>query len=111
MDQEWCAVVKSLLDLLFQGTIALGGLSPNELALSEGLLHNAVKKNSRLMVESLLRYRPDSAAEDRNDFLFRPDVPGPSKITPLHVVASTNGAESVLSCLMFRINLMSDQSI
>ncbi|ONK78764.1 uncharacterized protein A4U43_C02F22170 [Asparagus officinalis] len=99
MDQEWCAVVKSLLDLLFQGTIALGGLSPNELALSEGLLHNAVRKNSRLMVESLLRYKPDSAAEDRNDFLFRPDVPGPSKITPLHVVASTNGAESVLDAL------------
>ena len=100
MDQEWCAVVKDLLDHLFRGTIDLSGVSPNEFVLSEGLLHAAVRKNCRSMVEFLLRYRCDAAArEDCNSFLFRPDVPGPSNITPLHVAASVSGSESVLDAL------------
>lgn len=97
MDQEWCAVVRSLLDLLFHKTINVG-VSPHELALSEGLLHRAVRKNCRSLVEFLLRYKPDSA-KDSNSFIFRPDMPGPSSLTPLHVVASVSGAESVLSAL------------
>lgn len=100
MDWEWCAVVKNLLDILFQGTIDTGSSSPKELALSECLLHTAVRKKCRPMVEFLLRYRPEITAKgDIDSFLFRPDVFGPSNITPLHVVATVSGADNILDAL------------
>lgn len=101
MDQEWCAVVRKLLDLLFQGIVELGEHSPDELALSECMLHNAVRKNCKPLVELLLRYRTDTAAkEGRGSYLFRPDVSGPSNITPLHIAASMSGTESVVDALL-----------
>ncbi|KAJ6819290.1 squamosa promoter-binding-like protein 12 [Iris pallida] len=102
MEQEWCAVVKKLLNILFEGIVDLGGLTPSELALSEELLHLAVRKNCKSMVELLLRYRPDAASEETGsrNFLFRPDMIGPSNLTPLHIAASISGAEGVLDALL-----------
>ncbi|GAB4859020.1 hypothetical protein Ancab_010489 [Ancistrocladus abbreviatus] len=60
MVNEWCAVVKKLLDILLNGTVDVGGHPSAEDALQEmGLLHCAVRRNSRPMVESLLRYVPE----------------------------------------------------
>jgi len=102
MDREWCAVVKKLLDILYQGIVDLGGCTPSELALSENLLHFAVKKNCKLMVKFLLTYKPDTVLDETTTdcFLFRPDMLGPSDMTPLHVAASVSGAEGVLDALI-----------
>ncbi|URD90387.1 Squamosa promoter-binding-like protein [Musa troglodytarum] len=101
MCREWSAVVKKLLDILFSGTVDADRQSPTELALSENLLHSAVQMNSRPMVELLLRYVPVKASKetDLDCFLFRPDMLGPLGITPLHIAASNNGAESILDAL------------
>ncbi|XP_008810336.2 squamosa promoter-binding-like protein 6 [Phoenix dactylifera] len=101
MDREWCAVVKKLLDILFNGTVDVGGRSPVELALSENLLHTAVRKNCKAMVELLLRYIPDKMSKETSydRFLFRPDIVGPSNITPLHIAAASSGADDILDAL------------
>ncbi|PKA51525.1 Squamosa promoter-binding-like protein 12 [Apostasia shenzhenica] len=100
MDYQWCAVIKKLLDILFDRIIDLGGLPPFEAVLSEELLHKAVRKNSRTMVQFLLAYRPCKATQlTRESNLFRPDMHGLSKITPLHVAATMVEAESVLDAL------------
>ncbi|KAA8527982.1 hypothetical protein F0562_035149 [Nyssa sinensis] len=110
IDHDWCAVVKKLLDILFNGTVDAGEHSSVELALLDlGLPHRAVRRNCRSMVEVLLRYVPDGVPDksgsaqkqrvDGDNFLFRPDVTGPGGLTPLHIAASRDGSESVLDAL------------
>ncbi|RLM93962.1 hypothetical protein C2845_PM08G10800 [Panicum miliaceum] len=101
---EWCAVVKKLLNTMFQGDIDLDVPSPVEFALGENLLVSAVNKRSKPLVQFLLRYRtrnyaPDSGAIDPVQFLFTPDMTGPSNITPLHIAATISDATSVLDAL------------
>jgi len=102
IDQEWCAVVKKLLNTMFRGDIDVS--SPIEFALGENLLVTAVNKRSKPLVQFLLRYRtrnyaPDNRAIDPVQFLFTPDMTGPSNITPLHIAATISDATSVLDAL------------
>lgn len=109
LDHGWCAVVKRLLEILFGGTVDAGEHSSVELAVSEiGLLHRAVRKNCKQMVEALLNYYPEnivdkSESDQRQTFegpyIFRPDVVGPGGLTPLHIAASKDGSESVMDAL------------
>lgn len=112
MDHDWCAVVKKLLGILCDGTVDLEDHSSVEFALSDMcLLHRAVQRNCRPMVELLLRYVPDKVVDkpgseqksqvDGNNygFIFKPNVAGPAGLTPLHVAASREGSESVLDAL------------
>ncbi|KAK8704114.1 hypothetical protein V6N13_047747 [Hibiscus sabdariffa] len=112
MDHDWCAVVKKLLGILFDGTVGLGEHSSTELALLDMcLLHRAVRRNCRPMVELLLRYVPNKSLEkpgseqkpqvDGNEygFMFKPNVAGPAGLTPLHLAASREGCENVLDAL------------
>uniref|UniRef100_A0A803M795 Uncharacterized protein n=1 Tax=Chenopodium quinoa TaxID=63459 RepID=A0A803M795_CHEQI len=65
MDHDWCANVKKLLDILFAGSVGSGEHSSLKVALSEmGILHRAVRRNSRPMVEFLLRYAPLNVSEE-----------------------------------------------
>ncbi|KAB2599223.1 squamosa promoter-binding-like protein 1 [Pyrus ussuriensis x Pyrus communis] len=108
IDHDWCAVVKKLLGILFDGTVDAGEHPSLESALLDtGLLHRAVRINSRRMVEFLLRFVPGLTGSERkeqvdrdgNSFLFKPDVVGPMGLTPLHIAASTDGCEQVLDAL------------
>ncbi|KAL5852891.1 hypothetical protein ACOSQ3_008009 [Xanthoceras sorbifolium] len=112
MEHDWCAVVKKLLSILFDGTVDTGEHTSTELALLEmGLLHRAVRRNCRPMVELLIRYAPDEVRDKPgceqkhlveggyNSFVFKPDVVGPAGLTPLHVAASRDDAENVLDAL------------
>lgn len=106
MEHDWCAVVKKLLSILFDGTIDTGSHASIELALSDmSLLHKAVKRNCRPMVELLLKYALDKPGREQKDQLkddivvFRPDDVVPSGLTPLHVAASMDNAENVLDAL------------
>lgn len=108
LDHEWCAVVNKLLNILLSGVVGTGEHSSIKLALSEmGILHRAVRRNSRPLVELLLRYVPQKtgswnravATGASEAFLFRPDVPGPAGLTPLHIAAGKDGSEDVLDAL------------
>lgn len=112
MDRDWCAVVKKLLDILFHG-IVTGGEQPFlKFALSEiGLLHRAVRRNSKSLVTMLLTYAPEtvvdelsveykSLVETDQSFLFRPDFAGPGGLTPLHVAAGRDGSDEILDVLI-----------
>uniref|UniRef100_J3LUH9 SBP-type domain-containing protein n=2 Tax=Oryza brachyantha TaxID=4533 RepID=J3LUH9_ORYBR len=100
MEREWCAVTKVLLDFLFIGLVDMGSQSPEEVVLSENLVHTAVRRKSARMVRFLLGYKPnESLKATAATYLFRPDAQGPSKFTPLHIAAATDGAEDVLDAL------------
>ncbi|KAK9281033.1 hypothetical protein L1049_003925 [Liquidambar formosana] len=112
IDHDWCAVVKKLLDILLDGTVGPGEHPSLKLALSDlGLLHRAVRKNCRPLVELLLRYVPEKVSDElgpdckslldggHESILFRPDVVGPAGLTPLHVAAGRDGSENVLDAL------------
>lgn len=112
IEHDWCAVVKKLLDIVFNGTVDAGEHPSIELALIEmGLLHRAVRRHCKSMVEILLRYIPDGVISKpgsehkqqlvkmESKFLFRPDSSGPGGLTPLHIAASNEGSESVLDAL------------
>ncbi|XWS36059.1 hypothetical protein CRYUN_Cryun20dG0050700 [Craigia yunnanensis] len=112
MDHEWCAVVKKLLNILLDGIVGSGEHPSLNLALMEmGLLHRAVRKNCRPLVELLLRFVPEKASDKLGfeketvsggvdkSFLFRPDILGPAGLTPLHIAAGKDGSEDVLDAL------------
>ncbi|XP_022846972.1 squamosa promoter-binding-like protein 1, partial [Olea europaea var. sylvestris] len=111
VDRDWCAVLNKLLDILFNGTVGAGEQPFLKFVLYEmGLLHRAVRRNSRALVEMLLKYSPErvadelsleysSLAESDGSFLFRPDVVGPAGLTPLHIAAGRDGSEDILDAL------------
>lgn len=103
MGREWCSVLKKLLDILFNGDIHLEGCSAEEFVLRESLLFEAVRMKSKPLVAFLLRYKVCSR-DCQERYLFTPDMVGPCTnnvlfITPLHLVATIDGAESVLDAL------------
>ncbi|XP_016512846.1 squamosa promoter-binding-like protein 12 [Nicotiana tabacum] len=109
IDQDWCAVVKKLLDVFFNGVVDVGQQSSLDVPLREvGILHQAVRRKCKSMVEVLLKYRPHGAfdksglkkQQDDRDYLFRPDAVGPGGLTPLHIVASLAGFENLLDALI-----------
>lgn len=112
MERDWCAVVKKLLGIYFDGIVHRGDHNSIEIALLDmGLLHKAVQRNCRPMVELLLNYAPGKVLDRPGSqekqqvggghvsFLFKPDIAGPAGLTPLHVAACRDGAESVLDAL------------
>ncbi|XP_015688066.1 squamosa promoter-binding-like protein 1 isoform X3 [Oryza brachyantha] len=105
VNQEWCAVVKKLLDTLFQGSVDLVGASTVEFVLGQDLVFTAVNKRSKSLIDFLLTYTTNSAPMDRTEgaasvqFLFTPDIAGPSDVTPLHIAASNSNSVGVLDAL------------
>ncbi|XP_074307363.1 squamosa promoter-binding-like protein 1 [Silene latifolia] len=114
MDHDWRAVLKKLMDLLFSGIVDIGAYASIDDGLADiALLHTAVRRNSKLMVEFLLRYVPPNKVENTlvmeqkqpdcvppSSMLFRPDLAGAGGLTPLHIAASTAGSENVLEALL-----------
>lgn len=95
--RDWCAVVKKLLDLLF--FIGIKETAEVLHVLSEvNLLHQAVKRKCRPMIELLLQFVPDKD-ESRSHKIFTPVVEGPAGFTPLHIAASMFGAEDIIDAL------------
>ncbi|CAN8285926.1 unnamed protein product [Cochlearia groenlandica] len=95
MDREWCAVIRKLLNMFFEGAVGDSVSSPDATLSELCLLHRAVRKNSKPMIEMLLRYVP----KQQRSSLFRPDSAGPAGLTPLHLAAGKDGSEDVLDAL------------
>ncbi|XP_024370445.1 squamosa promoter-binding-like protein 1 isoform X1 [Physcomitrium patens] len=129
VERSWCAVVRKLLDVTLEGqnidtSIArLSKILRNDVS----LLHRAVRRKSRNMVELLLAYVPSSISTEtiKNagdteksgnsmqfnsqwSTLFRPDISGPAGLTPLHVAASMEDGEDIVDALtndLFQVGL------
>ncbi|GER31462.1 squamosa promoter-binding protein [Striga asiatica] len=101
VDHDWCAVVRKLLNILFDGTVDLGQKDSNNLQrlLEIGLLHRAVRRKCRRMVKFLLSYCLSEVLGLNNHYLFRPDAVGPGGLTPLHIAACLDNCESVVDAL------------
>ncbi|KAH9302124.1 hypothetical protein KI387_013707, partial [Taxus chinensis] len=103
VDHDWCALMKRLLDLFFIMNAGQEGLTHGALEkLSEAnLLHRAVKRNCRKMVDFLMHYLPPSIPthEFKNSFIFSPDMAGPFGLTPLHIAASMENTEDIVDAL------------
>ncbi|CAM6077331.1 unnamed protein product [Sphagnum tenellum] len=117
VERDWCTVVQKLLDMPFQRAESdslfakLSHVVQDEIS----LLHRAVCRKCRPMVELLLAYVPSSLTKE-SDFglenfqrimqfklqwgnFFRPDMAGPAGLTPLHIAASMQDAEDVVDAL------------
>nr|QMV47666.1 squamosa-binding protein-like 1B [Paeonia suffruticosa] len=108
VDHDWCAVVRKLLGILFNGSVDAGEHPSIQLALLElCLLHRAVRRNCRPMVELLLRYVPDNVLDEPgfdleqnvDRFLFKPNANGPAGLTPLHIAACGDDYDNILDAL------------
>lgn len=111
VEHDWCAVVKKLLSIVFSGAVNSGEYPSIEMALLDMcLLHGAVRRSCRPMVELLLRFIPDkildkSGSEDKqlpnsgSNYLFKPDFISPAGLTPLHIAACMDDSENVLDAL------------
>lgn len=111
-EHDWCSVVRKLLNILFSSNVNGANWLTIPMLSEVGILHIAVRRNCREMVEFLLTYVPESVAEETmlttghgqaelssNGFVFKPDMPGPAGLTPLHIAASMENAEGVLDAL------------
>lgn len=112
-EQDLCAVVKKILNILFSNYVKCADSSAISILGEAGILHRAVRRNCREMVEFLLAYVPDSMTENTigtpahgleklhssSSFILKPDMSGPAGLTPLHIAASMKSAEGVLDAL------------
>uniref|UniRef100_A0A0C9RMY9 TSA: Wollemia nobilis Ref_Wollemi_Transcript_9851_4110 transcribed RNA sequence n=1 Tax=Wollemia nobilis TaxID=56998 RepID=A0A0C9RMY9_9CONI len=110
-EQDWCAVMKKIMNIMFSSFAK--SIEAKTILDEVGILHRAVRRNCRAMIEFLLAYVPDSVTENTvttpakgdetfyssDNFLFKPDMPGPAGLTPLHIAASMDSAEGVLDAL------------
>lgn len=117
VEHDWCAVVRKLLDIAFESQDIDAASAELSVVLQEevSLLHRAVRKKCRPMVELLLAYVPSilegikdadlASFKQKLDFkvkwstFFKPDMWGPAGMTPLHVAASIQDAEEVVDAL------------
>lgn len=117
VERNWCAVVQKLLDILFEVNNLEAAFTKLSDVLHEevSLLHRAVQRKCRPMVELLLGYVPSSLAHaNESEFglfqrklqfkshwasIFRPDVNGPAGLTPLHIAANMQDSEEVVDAL------------
>ncbi|KAJ4967329.1 hypothetical protein NE237_019178 [Protea cynaroides] len=100
VDRGWCALVKTLLDILVAKNSGKDGLLRECMdALSEiNLLNRAVKRKCRNMVELLVDYSLMSSNGSKK-YLFPPNLAGPGGVTPLHLAASTKDSEELVDAL------------
>lgn len=117
MERSWCAVVDKLFDIaLTSQDIGTGIARLSQVVHDDhSLLHRAVRRKSRGMVELLLAYVPScmrsetmSNAVDADKLmqfrfqwgaLFWPAMSGPGGLTPLHIAASMQDGEDMVDVL------------
>ncbi|KAG8377183.1 hypothetical protein BUALT_Bualt08G0001600 [Buddleja alternifolia] len=101
VERDFCALVRTLLDILLELNLGREALAKESLEmLSEiHLLNRAVKRRSRSMVNLLIHYSIIDPADSSVNFIFVPNMAGPGGITPLHLAACTSSSDDVIDAL------------
>lgn len=99
VENDFCSLVKTLLDILLEICLGRDELSKESLAMLSDihLLNRAVKRRSRKMIDLLINY---SVPTDTGKmFVFPPNLVGPGGITPLHLAACTSDSYVMVDAL------------
>lgn len=101
VEHDFCALVKTLLDILLELNLGRKGLAMESFEmLSEiHLLNRAVKRRSLRMVELLIHYSITYSTDASENFIFLPNMAGPGGITPLHLAACTSSSDDMIDAL------------
>lgn len=101
VERDWPALVKKLLDIFVEESSRKLELVQESLEmLSEiQLLHRAVKRRCRKMVDLLLHYSVSDEMGASRLYLFPPNMVGPGGITPLHLAASMEDSDDIVDGL------------
>eukprot|EP01018_Ginkgo_biloba_P020335 Gb_41517 [translate_table: standard] len=99
VERDWTFLLRRVLDIFFSMHGGQEGSLQDswDVLLEINLLHRAVKRNCRQVVDLLLCYRPSSIGS--SSFVFSPDSVGPGGLTPLHLAASMQDAEDIVDAL------------
>ncbi|PIA26307.1 hypothetical protein AQUCO_09500046v1 [Aquilegia coerulea] len=100
VERDWCALVKTLLDIFVESNAGGDGLSKESRDTLDGshLLSRAVKRKCINMINLLIQYTHACQAGSLR-YLFPPNKAGHDGITPLHLAACTRDAEHVVDAL------------
>uniref|UniRef100_A0A830CKD0 Squamosa promoter-binding-like protein 14 n=1 Tax=Phtheirospermum japonicum TaxID=374723 RepID=A0A830CKD0_9LAMI len=99
IEHDFCALVKTLLDILVELNVGREGLVKESLEmLSEiQLLNRAVKRRCRGMIDLLVTYSViDFNDSNSENFIFVPDMAGPGGVKPLHLAACTSASDDMV---------------
>lgn len=100
VERDFCALVKTLLNILLQKNSGItDDESSIEMLSAINLLNRAVKNRSKNMVDLLIHYSivdPDTASRK---YIFPPNLAGPGGITPLHLAACTSDSDDMVDSL------------
>ncbi|KAK6160888.1 hypothetical protein DH2020_004269 [Rehmannia glutinosa] len=101
VEHDFCALVKTLLDILLELNLGREGLARESLEmLSEiHLLNRAVKRRCRSMVDLLIHYSVIDSTDNSENFIFAPNLAGPGGVTPLHLAACTSSSNDMVDAL------------
>lgn len=99
VEHDFCALVKTLLDILLEICLGRDELSRESLQmlLEIHLLNRAVKRRSRKMVDLLLNYFVPT--DSGKTYIFLPNLVGPGGITPLHLAACMSDSNFMVDTL------------
>ncbi|KAF3605700.1 hypothetical protein DY000_02046033 [Brassica cretica] len=99
VERDYCAVIRTLLDMLVERNVVND--EPNREALDMlaeiQLLNRAVKRKSTKMVELLIHYSVNLGSSKK--LVFLPNITGPGGITPLHLAACTSDSDDMVDLL------------
>ncbi|KAK6160892.1 hypothetical protein DH2020_004273 [Rehmannia glutinosa] len=101
VEHDFCALVKTLLDILLEINLGRKGLATESLAmLSEiHLLNRAVRRRCRSMVDLLVNYSIIDSDGASVKFIFIPNSAGPGGLTPLHLAACASSSDDIVDAL------------
>nr|XP_029122793.1 squamosa promoter-binding-like protein 15 isoform X2 [Elaeis guineensis] len=101
VERDWCALIKTLLDILAERSSRSDAQSQEalEMLVEIHLLNRAVKRRCRKMIDLLLHYSVSHGNDDKSIYLFPPNLPGPGGLTPLHLAASLEDSEGMVDAL------------
>lgn len=101
IEHDFCAVVKTLLDILLELNLGRKGLARESMAMLSEIhpLNRAVRRRCRSMVDLLVRYSVVDSADASEKYIFAPNLAGPGGVTPLHLAACTSSSDDMVDAL------------
>lgn len=101
VERDYCALVKTILDMLVERNLHASAVSKESLEmLSEiQLVNRAVKRRCRKMVDLLIHYSINGSDISSKKYIFPPSLAGPVGITSLHLAACTSGSDELVDAL------------